>query len=190
MFKTILRRTIWLSALIALVLGTAAGAAAHAAYVRSVPAQGAQLSSAPAQVTAYFAEALDMAGSSLMVTNAAGATVSQGTAQQLPVDVKAMQIALQPNLGPGTYTVRWKTRSAADGDDANGSFTFTVASPGTGASSSSQTTTGVTQLPQTGALPAGVPGLLLTLMGLLLVVGGLTLRRSIRHAASAEGSQR
>jgi methionine-rich copper-binding protein CopC len=184
MLKTALRRTIWLSAVIVLVLATVAGAAAHAAYVRSVPAQGAQLSSAPAQVTAYFAETLDMAASSLTVTNAAGATVSQGTAQQLPSDVKAMQIALQPNLAPGTYTVQWKTRSAVDGDDANGSFTFTVV---TSSTASTQANTGATQLPTTGALPAGVPGLLLTLIGLLLLLGGLALRRrSIRHTASAE----
>jgi copper transport protein len=167
--------------MILLVLGTAGSAAAHARYVRSVPAAGAQVSSVPAQVTAYFAEALDLAGSSLTVTNAAAATVSQGTAQQLTSDVKAMQIALQPQLGPGTYTVHWTTKSAADGDTASGSFSFTVMeAPVTTAGNSSTAPSG-TVMPRTGtagdALPAPA-----AFAGLLLLAAGLAVRRRSRGA--------
>lgn len=181
MFKTTLQRTIWLSAVIVLVLGTAASAAAHARYVRSVPAAGAQVSSAPAQVTAYFAETLDMAGSSLTVTNAAGATVSQGAATQLSSDVKAMQIALQPNLAPGTYTVHWTTKSAEDGDVANGSFTFTVMGAPATTTVNSSTAPAGTMMPQTGAASDSLPALA-ACAGLLLLAAGLAARRRSRGA--------
>jgi copper transport protein len=180
MFRTTLQRMLGLSAVILLVLGTAGSAAAHARYVRSVPAAGAQVSSVPAQVTAYFAEALDMAGSSLTVTNAAAATVSQGTAQQLTSDVKAMQIALQPQLGPGTYTVHWTTKSAADGDTASGSFTVTVMeAPVTTAGNSSTAPEGAV-MPRTGtsdSFPA-----LAAFAGLLLLAASLAVRRRSRGA--------
>ena len=39
---------------------------------------------------------------------------------------KLMTVSLQSDLPNGVYTVRWRTLSADDGDDAEGEFQFTI----------------------------------------------------------------
>ena len=41
-------------------------------------------------------------------------------------DRKLMTVSLQPDLADGDYTVRWRTLSADDGDEADGEFSFTL----------------------------------------------------------------
>jgi methionine-rich copper-binding protein CopC len=113
-----------------LVLWTGGVVAAHARYVRSEPPENASLSTAPESVTIWFTELLDQAGSSITVTDGSGATASQGAIELLPGDNKAMRIALRANLSLGQYSVKWRTLSAEDGEEADGSFGFSVGSVG------------------------------------------------------------
>jgi copper transport protein len=179
-----------------LLLGTTGYVAAHARYVRSVPAQNAALTTPPQQVTVYFAEQLDMDGSSLAVVDASGTTVSAGAGQRLANDPKAMSIAVRPNLGPGTYTVQWRSRSADDGDDASGSFTFSIraAASAQGASGGKTSSGGATTtvLPNTGQTPGAGYDLWLSALGLAMIVAALALKTWSRFgdATSDQGSQR
>jgi methionine-rich copper-binding protein CopC len=192
-----IRRMMGWAGVALLLLGTTGYVAAHARYVRSEPAQNAALTTPPQRVTVYFAEQLDMDGSSLAVVDASGTTVSSGSGQRLANDPRGMWIAVRPNLGPGTYTVQWKSRSADDGDDANGSFAFSVragavaaqSSPGGQSSSGGATTTNV--LPDTGASTVEAYSLWLGVLGFVLVIAAWTLKTWSRRAvAPDQGSQR
>jgi hypothetical protein len=112
-----------------------------------------------------------------------------------------MLISLKSGLGAGSYTVRWTTL-AADGDTAEGSFSFTVraggasaspsasasASPSAGASggtaaggsSGAAPSDTASTLPATGGSGAALPWLIW--LALALCGGGLLLRRQIRRA--------
>lgn len=177
-----------------LLLATISVTAAHASYVSSVPAADATLAAAPERVSITFSQLLDAAQSSITVVDATGATVSQGTAAVLASDGHVLEIALQPNLPPGRYTVQWKNLSAEDGETEEGEFSFTVAErgtapatgdAGTGTGTSTQTTGGtggaLPQLPNTGlATPAPTPALLA--LALVALVSGLALRRRMGYA--------
>ena len=198
--STFVRRMLGWAGIALLLLGTTGYVAAHARYVRSEPAQNAALTTPPQRVTVYFAEQLDMDGSSLAVVDASGTTVSDGTSQRLANDPKAMWIAVRPHLGPGTYTVQWKSRSADDGDDANGSFAFSVraavsAQNAAGGQSSSGGATTTNVLPNTGETTVEAHSLWLGVLGFALVVAAWTLktwsrRRSGEAVAPNQGSQR
>lgn len=127
------RLFVGLLATILLTVGFSSQVAAHARFVRSEPATEARLATAPQRVTIWFSQLVDPTGSSITVIDAAGATVSQGAAQRLPDDHKALRIELRPNLGPGQYTVQWATSSAEDDEKADGAFTFTLAAGAVGA---------------------------------------------------------
>ena len=43
---------------------------------------------------------------------------------------KLMTVSLQSDLADGIYTVRWRTLSADDGDDAEGEFQFNIQADG------------------------------------------------------------
>jgi methionine-rich copper-binding protein CopC len=151
-----------LAVALALSLGSGGVALAHARYVRSEPAQGTSVATPPERVTVFFSALLTPTGSTLTVVDGAGATVSQGAAQVVPSDQHAMQIALRPALGPGTYTVRWQSVSAEDGEDDSGTFSFTV---------------GGALLARSGGFPPGSTVPLFGALGIGLAVGGLTWQR-------------
>ncbi|HEY0736345.1 MAG TPA: copper resistance protein CopC [Herpetosiphonaceae bacterium] len=157
-----------------------ASTSAHAHYVSSDPAEGSTVASAPASVTINFSQLVDASKSRITVTNASGATVSTGAATAVANDGKAMQVALAPNLGPGTYTVAWENVSAEDGEADSGDFTFTVGTSGTPQASAAP----AQQLPNTGR-DSTLP-LLITLAG-LLAVAGVTLRGWALQSARHEG---
>jgi methionine-rich copper-binding protein CopC len=109
------------------LFGAPNSVAGHAYYSRSVPAEGAVLDSAPARVDVWFTEMLYRAGAShLYVIGPSGQDVDNNDKDFVVADQRNMYITLQPNLGPGTYTVEWETQSAKDGHTAEGSFIFTV----------------------------------------------------------------
>lgn len=169
MFKRYLHAGLCLVGMALLILGTYSSASAHAKPVSSVPAMNSTVRTAPSDVVVHFGESLDMSGSNLVVTGPDGATVSQGAATQLASDIKALSVALQSNLGDGTYTVQWTSKSADDGDAANGSFTFTVAATAAAAP--------VQQLPSTGVFDAHGMMAWLSLVGLAVLLTGVFLRQ-------------
>lgn len=108
------------------VLGTQL-ASAHSRPVRFDPAAGAVLSTAPAQVTGWFTSELrnDPNWNHLRVTDQTGARVDTGTVA-LSADRYQMTVQLNSGLGPGRYTVAWRTWDDADGEIFGDCYVFYV----------------------------------------------------------------
>lgn len=182
------RRPLALALLTALLMLPFAGnASAHADLASSVPEAGATLTRSPATVTAVFDNESELRaeGSSLRVTNAAGAVVDRGDSALDRNDAarKTLVVSLQPNLPDGVYTVEWTAVSDADGEVEEGTFSFTVRAPqsATATASPASTTptatpTAPTALPATGA-ESRVPETILVLAALIAGMTGLVLRR-------------
>jgi len=109
-----------------LVLGSARGVAAHANYEKSDPPANAILAQPPSQIRVWFSEQPEPRFSELQVFDSSRQRVDRGNLSPVPGDDRALDIGLQDNLPPGTYTVTWKTVSAVDGHTARGAFPFTV----------------------------------------------------------------
>jgi hypothetical protein len=109
-------------------LPLAGRALAHAAYARSAPGAGAVVAAAPAQVDIWFTQDLfrRQGENSITVTGPAGASAHAGDAAIDDDDRRHMTVALQGDLPPGEYLVAWRSLSAEDGDDEEGTFTFTL----------------------------------------------------------------
>lgn len=128
-----------LGLLAAAALGLAAVtlAFAHAEPAQVKPGEGAVLKSPPTQVLIEMSQemAREAGANDIQVLDAGGKNVATGPAVIDNNDRKKLTVALAANLPTGTYTVKWKTLSADDGDPADGSYTFTFdpskpASPG------------------------------------------------------------
>jgi len=153
--------------LVGTALALPARASAHALAQSSVPADGATLQSSPADVTITFGETPDPSLSSISVVDTsgtswtAGPTVVNGaTSLQLRAPLK--------HLPRGSYTVTWRTVSAVDGHQASGAFSFGVGvSPGSAKATSS--------VAPTAPSPFAVVARLLLFVGLIVVVGSVTL---------------
>ncbi len=109
-----------LAALLAAALG-APTARAHAFLDHASPLVGSTVSAAPQEVSLTFTQSLEPAFSTVTVTDANGAEVSQGKAA---VSGNTMRVGLKA-LGPGSYKVRWHALSV-DTHSTEGSFTFHV----------------------------------------------------------------
>ncbi len=102
-------------------------AAAHARPSRAEPPIEGVAPSAPSQLRVWFTEAMRSQGSSLEVYDSAGNRVDAGDGRVdlNDPDRKLMFVGL-PTLADGVYTVRWRTHSADDDHDADGSFRFGI----------------------------------------------------------------
>jgi copper resistance protein C len=107
-----------------LVLAGSMAADAHAHLVRAIPAAGATVDTAPAEVTLRFNEKLERAFSSVVVRDATGKQVDKGEGSVDKADRTTMRVLLQP-LQPGVYKVEWRAVSA-DTHKVNGDFTFMI----------------------------------------------------------------
>jgi copper transport protein len=124
----LLRRcAVVIAAFVALVLGAAAPAWAHAQLVGSDPRPGSVLPTQPRQVTLTFGEAVDGSSGGVQVYDdhlrrlPTGAVGVDGTRRQV-------RVTLPPDLAVGTYTVSWQVTSA-DTHPASGSFQFSLGAP-------------------------------------------------------------
>jgi methionine-rich copper-binding protein CopC len=105
-------------------------AQAHSEYDHSDPASGATVATAPTTITVTFTQELTSSGSSLEVRDATNTKVDAGNSQVASTTPKnTMTVGLKTGLPPGLYTVTWKTRSADDGDEDSGTFSFGVGVP-------------------------------------------------------------
>jgi copper transport protein len=98
---------------------------AHAQLVSSSPGSGQVLSEPPKELRLVFSEPLEAQYSSLDLVNADGVALATGIGEPDPADAHTM-LAPAPALEDGTYTVNWRSLSAADGHVAAGFFTFAV----------------------------------------------------------------
>jgi copper resistance protein C len=103
----------------------ASGAAlAHAFLDHAVPAVGATVAQAPAEVTIWFTQGLEAAFTGAEVTNAAGQRFDTGQVAFDPKDPQELHVPLRP-LQPGEYKVTWHALSV-DTHRTTGDFSFTV----------------------------------------------------------------
>ncbi len=102
---------------------------AQAILLRSNPAQGAVLNTAPTEVRLWFTESLNPTYSTARILNGSKQRVDQNNAHVSTNNSTEMDVNLPPNLSPDVYVVIWRTQSANDGHILAGSFTFTVANP-------------------------------------------------------------
>ncbi len=112
-----------------LTIAAWSGAArAHAKLVRTSPAPGSTVQTAPKEVRAWFSEELEPRGSTLSVWDRRGTQVDSrtGGVDLNDLDRQSMVARLKP-LQPGTYTARWKAISADDLAVTQGTFQFTIA---------------------------------------------------------------
>jgi copper resistance protein C len=101
---------------------------AHAAYLRSEPGAGAVVSAGPARVDIWFTQDLfrRQGENWIEVSGSDGSVAHVGEAQIDDDDRRHMWVALDGDLPAGAYSVRWRSLSAEDGDDEEGTFTFTL----------------------------------------------------------------
>ncbi len=105
---------------------------AHAGYDISVPAADEVVAQAPQRVQVWFTQDLFRreGQNSLEVYGPDNQRVDEDDAAIDDDNRKLMTVSLQSDLADGIYTVRWRTLSADDGDDAEGEFQFNIQADG------------------------------------------------------------
>lgn len=119
-------------AALAAVIGAAAPASAHASLVDAQPADGAIVSTAPAQVQLRFSEAVEVSLGAIRVLDAQGKELRVGRPRH--GDDDTVVLVDLPSLGNGTFVVAWRVVSA-DAHPVGGAYTFSVGKPSAAASS-------------------------------------------------------
>jgi len=120
----VVRLAIAVAGCVLLVVGSAAPAAAHATLVRSNPAEGAVLATAPAKAVFTFDEAVSLPDQGVKVFDADGDTVAASATSQDTV----VTVDLPARMASGTYVVTWRAVSG-DGHPIAGSLTFSIGRP-------------------------------------------------------------
>ena len=108
------------SLLVALAL--AAGAAAHATLIRTVPPSGAVVVHAPSAVRVEFDDGIRVAPGNAAVANSGGASVLRGAPR---TKGHVLTIPLRAGLAKGAYSVRWSIVSD-DGHREEGLVAFAI----------------------------------------------------------------
>jgi copper transport protein len=112
------------------VLGFASAASAHAQLLGTSPANGAVLTSAPAEVVLTFGEAVQAPPTAIEVYSAAGQRVRTGPVGHPAGRADQVEASLPRSMG-GTYVVSWRVISA-DTHPVQGAFSFSVGAPSAG----------------------------------------------------------
>ena len=110
------------------VIAAPGTALAHARYMSSTPAKGEVVATSPAAVEITFTQDIQKVSGtySIEVERDRGASVTAGPAVVDDSDRSKMSVPLNPNLIAGRYVVHWTNASDADGDPAEGAFSFYV----------------------------------------------------------------
>ncbi|MEP7215174.1 MAG: copper resistance protein CopC [Anaerolineaceae bacterium] len=106
---------------------------AHAEPATVKPGQNAVLTTAPTEVVLLMSQemARQAGGNDIVVQDSKGSEVTKQPATIDSVNRKKLSVPLPTGLATGTYTVRWRTLSADDGDSASGNYAFTFDPNGT-----------------------------------------------------------
>jgi len=120
-----LRFTVSTGLLVGLLL-TAATALGHAELDTATPKDKSTVQTPPTEIVMTFTEPVVPSKSSIKLVDASGKVIADGSTVDAG-DAKTMRLAITGDLTPATYTVRWTTASALDGDLDHGTTTFTVA---------------------------------------------------------------
>lgn len=139
---------------------------AHAQLVASSPGAGEVVPEAPGELRLVFSEPLEPELTSLDLRDATGEMILERAGAPDPEDAFALVVRL-PLLADGTYSVTWRTLSAADGHTVQGFFAFGVGDVQLGPAGD-----GATSLDETDAID--VIGRFVSYVGLLGAVGLMT----------------
>jgi methionine-rich copper-binding protein CopC len=108
------------------------GASAHARLKGSTPAKGEVLTTSPSQVTITFTQEIQKVSGTygiavtLARTGATPEDVTSGPTTVKDDDRTFVSVPLRAGLSPGRYEVHWTNLSDADGDPAEGAFSFYI----------------------------------------------------------------
>ncbi|MFM9971132.1 MAG: copper resistance protein CopC [Burkholderiales bacterium] len=105
-------------------LGVSADAMAHAALVKSQPAQRALLTRAPVKIQLWFNERLEARYSTFSLLDSGGKLMDIGAVEVAGDDPKSLAATIK-SLSPGRYTVKYRVLST-DGHVVENQFYFTV----------------------------------------------------------------
>ena len=120
------RRAVATVATVAFLILLAPGAVlGHAELDTVSPADKSTVEGTP-QIKMTFTEALDPAKSSITLVGPSGAVIDGNSNVPSGGSGKEMDFVVNGELQSETYTIRWTTASAVDGDIARGTTTFTV----------------------------------------------------------------
>lgn len=126
--RTPLAALLLVGAVLALLLGGAGTASAHAILTRSDPADVSVLKTAPERITLTFNEDVSLAGGSLRVLSPKSMRVDRGSVMHAGGEADTAQVMLRDKLSEGTYTVSWRVVSS-DSHPISGAFTFSIGRP-------------------------------------------------------------
>ncbi len=149
-------------AAVVLALATFTIAFAHAEPAIVKPGDGAVLAQAPTEVQIQMTQemARQAGANDIEVFDVGGNKVTTVSANIDNSDRRKISVPLPSNLAVGSYTVKWKTLSADDGDPANGELVFTydpAKTPFVG--NENLVDTGIEPATPTTAAPGSVAGL-------------------------------
>src|SRR5258708_5756454 len=114
--RTAVRRAlVLLAALVAVIIGAADPASAHAALLKTTPTQ----------VELTFSEGVLLSDDSVRVLSPDGRRADTGKPHAAAGGAQTAAVALRSGLKDGTYTVAWKAVSA-DSHPVAGAFTFSI----------------------------------------------------------------
>lgn len=108
---------------------TPAPASAHGRLKSASPGVGARVEAAPRELRLGFTEAPELAYTAVQLLDEGGRRLPLGA--PAAAGEKAIAVRVPEPLGPGEYTVVWRT-AAADGHPTHGVYTFTVLAPASG----------------------------------------------------------
>ena len=150
--RAIRARVALASALIASVLLVPAIALGHAELATVSPADKSSVSTPPTEIVMTFTESLDPAKSSIRLVDTSGKVVAEGGTVSSS-NPNIMRLALTTPLRMGTYTARWTSASALDGDLDHGTTLFTTGAigPQPGSPSPSSAAASASELPSVAA---------------------------------------
>jgi len=132
---------------------TAASASAHAELVKITPDVDAQLTTAPKAVVLEFSEAVSASFATVVVTSAAGVSVTNGKPTVIGATVTQ---ALVPRLAAGVYRVAFRVVSK-DGHPVAGESGFTLTPAPTTSPSTSPPSTSPAATPPSAPAADGAP---------------------------------
>ena len=123
---------------LALFLSLAAPARvwAHAELVAADPGAGSEIERLPEQIHLVFSEPLDLDATSVALIDGFGRLIVDDLGAIDPQDPRTLLInrsdlPVSAN-DPGSYTLRWKSRSATDGHSSAGEVPYGIIDPATG----------------------------------------------------------
>ncbi|WP_194920790.1 copper resistance CopC/CopD family protein [Catenulispora rubra] len=166
---------------LALLIGTAGPASAHATLLFASPSADGGVATSPNDMVLTFDSPVTLQAQALRASGPSGSAVPLGT-PTLSTDRHTMQAALSAPIGIGVYTVTWQV-TASDGDAVTGTYRFAVGPAAAGLSSSPHTV----QAP--GALSTGIARWLL-FAALAAIAGSAVTPRLAARARVSIGTSR